>query len=59
MLSWKAARRALLPRGASREDIEAAFPEWSLIDDEAVVLPPGAPEYVKRGEPRFYRLRRE
>ena len=59
LLSWKPARRALLPRGASREDIHAAFPEWSLIDHEAVELPSGAPGYVKRGEPRFYRLRRE
>jgi SAM-dependent methyltransferase len=59
LLSWKPARRTLLPRGASREDIQAAFPAWSLIDDEAVDLPSGAPGYVKRGEPRFYRLRRE
>lgn len=59
LLSWKPARRTFLPRGAGREDIQAAFPEWSLIDDEVVELPSGAPEYVKRGEPRFYRLRRE
>ncbi len=59
LLSWKPARRTLFPRGASREDIQAAFPEWSPIDDQAVELPSGVPGYVKRAEPRFYRLRRE
>jgi hypothetical protein len=41
------------------EEIEAAFPEWKLIDDEAMDVPRGAPGYVRRAEPRFYRLRRE
>ena len=59
MMSWKPGRRGPLPRGASRDDIQAAFPEWSLSDDAAVDLPSGAPGYVKRGEPRFFRLRRE
>ena len=59
MMSWKPGRRGPLPRGASREDIQPAFPEWSLIDDQAMNLPSSAPGYVKRGEPRFYRLRRE
>jgi hypothetical protein len=58
MMSWKPGRRGPLPRGASRDDIQAAFPEWSLIDDVAMDLPSGAPGYVKRAEPRFYRLRR-
>ena len=59
MMSWKPGRRGPLPRGASRADIQAALPEWSLIDDQAMNLPSSAPGYVKRGEPRFYRLRRE
>jgi SAM-dependent methyltransferase len=59
MLCWKPGRRGPLPRGASRDDIRAALPDWSLIDDVAIDLPPGAPGYVKRAEPRFYRLRRE
>lgn len=59
MMAWTPGRRGPLPRGASREDIEAAFPEWTLIDDQALDLPPGAPGYVKRADPRFYRLRRE
>ena len=59
MMSWKPGRRGPLPRGASRDDIQAAFPEWSLSNDAAMDLPSGAPGYVKRGEPRFFRLRRE
>jgi len=57
MMAFKPARRGPLWRGASAEEIQAAFPEWKLLDDEAVDLPRGAPGYVRRGEPRFYRLR--
>ena len=57
MMAWKPGRRGPLPRGASPEEIQAAFPEWTLIDDEAIDLPSGAPGYVKRAEPRIHRLR--
>jgi SAM-dependent methyltransferase len=59
MMAWKSGRRGPLPRGASPEEIQAAFPEWTLIDDQAMEMPSGAPGYVRRAEPRFYRLRRE
>jgi len=59
MLAWAPARRRLLPRGASRRDIEAAYPAWKVIDEEALVGEPRAPKYVRKAEPRFYRLRRE
>ena len=59
VMAWKPGRRGPLPRGASPEQIQSAFPEWTLIDDEAMDLPARAPGYVKRAEPRFYRLRRE
>src|SRR5215218_5290535 len=59
LLAWKPGRRGPLPRGASSEEIQAAFPEWKLIDEVPLRLPPeGAPGYVRRAEPRFYRLRR-
>jgi SAM-dependent methyltransferase len=58
MMAWKPGRRGPLPRGASPEEIQAALPEWKLIDDKAMDLPRGAPGYVRRAEPRFYRLRR-
>jgi len=59
LMSWKPGRRGPLPRGASHDDIQAAFPGWSLIEDVAMDLPSGAPGYVKRAEPRFFQLRRE
>lgn len=44
-------------RGASRRDVEAAFPGWSLVDDVAMDTT-GAPAILQRAGPRFYRLRR-
>jgi len=59
MLAWAPGRRRVLPRGASRGDIEAAYPAWKLIDDEALADEPRAPKYVQKAHPRFYRLRHE
>ena len=51
-------RRGPLPRGASRSDVEAAFPGWEVTD----VLPADAePEAIARllkFDERWYRLRR-
>lgn len=58
MMAWKPGRRGPLPRGASPEEIQGAFPEWTLIDGKAMDMPSGAPGYVRRAEPRLYRLRR-
>ncbi|MFI5025308.1 MAG: class I SAM-dependent methyltransferase [Solirubrobacterales bacterium] len=58
IMSWKPGRRGPLPRGAGPEDIQAAFSEWTLVDDEPMNVPTEAPGYVRRAEPRFYRLRR-
>ena len=58
MMSWKPGRRGPLPRGASQDDIRAAFPEWRPMDDEEMDLPSDAPGYVKRADARFYRFRR-
>ena len=57
MMAWKPGRRGPLPRGASPEEIQTAFPDWKLVDDEAMNVPDGTPGYVRRAEPRFYRLR--
>jgi hypothetical protein len=68
MMAWAAGRRGPLPRGASRGDIEAAYPAWSLVDEEAVDTSGGPriwrrarPFYRiwRRADPRFYRLRRD
>ena len=34
MLAWAPAPRGPLPRGTSRQDIQAAFPAWQVIDEE-------------------------
>jgi SAM-dependent methyltransferase len=58
MMAWKPGRRGPLPRGASQEDIEAAYPDWEIVDQEPMEVSfKGVPGYVKRAEPRFYRLR--
>jgi SAM-dependent methyltransferase len=59
MLAWAPARRRLLPRGANRGDIEAAYPAWKVIDEDALVDEPRAPKYVRKADPRFYRLQHE
>jgi hypothetical protein len=51
-------RRGPLPRGASRGDIEAAYPAWRVIDEVPADVS-GAPGWVRRADLRFYRLRRE
>jgi SAM-dependent methyltransferase len=58
MMAWEPARRAFLPAGASRGDIEAAYPKWRVTDEEAMNTI-DAPGYVKKANPRFYRLRYE
>lgn len=51
-------RRGPLPRGASREEIEAAFPGWRLTDVEVADEDPDLIGRLFRFEERFYRLRR-
>lgn len=51
-------RRGPLPRGASREDIEAAFPGWRIADVEVADSEPDALARALRFDERFYRLRR-
>jgi SAM-dependent methyltransferase len=59
MMAWKPGKRGPLPRGASQDDIESAYPGWEVVDQEPMdVSFRGVPGYVKRAEPRFYRLRR-
>ena len=59
MMAWARRRRGPLPRGASRRDIEAAYPEWTLTDEQPFDIS-GAPffRHIKNAHPRFYRLRR-
>lgn len=52
-------RRGPLPHGASRADVERAFPGWRVLGDERADSEPDALARFMRFEERFYRLRRE
>lgn len=58
MLAFEPGRRPPLPlpRGASREEIEATFTGWTVVGDEAAETT-GMPAALKRTAPRFFRLR--
>jgi SAM-dependent methyltransferase len=57
MYAFSPGRRGPLPRGISREEIEHAYEGWTITDEEAFDLT-GAPRFVQKAQPRFYRLRR-
>jgi cyclopropane fatty-acyl-phospholipid synthase-like methyltransferase len=52
-------RRGPLPRGASRADVERAFPGWRVTGVETADTEPDALARLFRFEERFYRLRRD
>lgn len=52
-------RRGPLPRGASRSDVEAAFPGWKVVDVEVADAEPDAISKLFRFDEHWYRLRRE
>ena len=52
-------RRGPLPGGASRADVERAFPGWRITDVEVADTDPDPVARLFRFEERFYRLRRE
>jgi hypothetical protein len=51
-------RRGPLPRGASREDVEDAFPGWEITDVEVADSDPDAISRLFRFDELFYVLRR-
>jgi SAM-dependent methyltransferase len=58
LLVWEPRRRPMI-RGASRSDVEAAFPDWRVTDVEPVTaLLPKPIEFVMRPGEQWYRLRR-
>ena len=57
MMAWPPGRRGPLPRGASRGDIEAAFPGWKVITEDAFDAF-GLPGPLESVDQRFYRMRR-
>jgi len=57
MMAWAPRQRGPLPRGASREEMEAAFAGWKVTDEERFD-PAGLPRPLRNVDPRVYRLRR-
>jgi len=51
-------RRGPLPRGASRADVESAFPAWKVTDVEVADTDPDVVARLFKFDERFYRLRR-
>ena len=58
MYAFAPGRRGPLPRDASRRDIEAAYPGWTVVDEEDFDMS-GAPRVFRRANPRWYWLRRD
>jgi SAM-dependent methyltransferase len=52
-------RRGPLPRGASRDDVERAFPGWRITHAEVADAEPDPIARLFRFDDRFYRLRRD
>lgn len=52
-------RRGPLPRGASRSEVESAFPDWEITDVEIADTDPEAIAKLMKFDERFYRLRRK
>jgi SAM-dependent methyltransferase len=60
ILAWTPKRRGPLPRGASRSEIEAAFPGWTVTDVGPTGFQAPKPvELLMDPDERWYRLRRE
>ncbi len=57
MYAFKPERRGPLPRGMSREEIEATYPGWRVTDEQPFDLT-GIPESTRNDDPRWYRLSR-
>ena len=60
MVAWAPGRRGPLPRGASRDQIEAAYPAWKVVDAVSVDISEARfYRYLGKIDTRIYRLRRD
>ena len=56
LLVWARARRGPLPPGASREDLQTAFPGWQIIEEQP--YEGELPRPLRNVAPSWYRLAR-
>lgn len=60
LIAWEPKRRGPLPRGASRGEVEDAFPGWKVTDVEPSGFEAPKPvEVLFKPDEHWYRLRRE
>jgi SAM-dependent methyltransferase len=57
MYAFSPGRRGPLPRGIGREEIERAYPAWTITGQEAFDTA-DAPRFVRKARPSFFRLLR-
>ena len=59
ILAWEPKRRGPLPRGATRDEIQAVFPEWEVTDlGPTDFTAPKPVELLMKPNEHWYRLRR-
>lgn len=58
MLVWAPGRRWPLAPGASRSDVETAFPDWKVIAEDGYAARSTLPGWLRNVDLRFYRLGR-
>ncbi len=58
MYAFSPGRKGPTPRGLSREELEAAYAGWSVVDEQPFDTS-GMPAVFKKANPRWYRLRRD
>ena len=60
LLAWEPKRRGPLPRGVSRSEIEAAFPDWTVTEvGETHFEAPKPVELLLKPDEHWYRLHRK
>jgi SAM-dependent methyltransferase len=58
MYTFSPGRKGPTPRGLSREEVEAAYAGWRVVDEQSFDAS-GLPAVFKRANPRWYRLRHD
>ena len=58
MYTFSPGRRGPIPRGLSREEVEAAYAGWRVVDEQPFEAS-DAPAVFKKTNTRWYRLRRD
>ncbi len=58
MYAFSPGRKGPTPRGLSRQEVEAAYTGWRVVDEQPFDVS-GMPVVFRKANPRWYRLRRD